>query len=37
MNCKNETPETHKFSKIGLNLPTYESLKSMDEIRKALS
>ncbi len=27
--CKNETPITHKLSKIGLNLPTYESLKSM--------
>ena len=30
--CKNETPVTHKISKIGLNLPTYESLKSVEEI-----
>lgn len=34
--CKSETPVTHKLSKIGLNLPTYESLKSMDEIRNIL-
>lgn len=34
--CKNETPVTHKLSKVGLNLPTYESLKSMDEIRQVL-
>ena len=34
--CKNETPITHKLSKIGLNLPTYESLKSMGEIRNIL-
>jgi len=34
--CKNETPVTHKLSKIGLNLPTYESLKSMGEIRNIL-
>lgn len=34
--CKNETPVTHNLSKIGLNLPTYESLKSMGEIRNIL-
>ncbi|RXJ82210.1 aminotransferase class I/II-fold pyridoxal phosphate-dependent enzyme [Arcobacter sp. F2176] len=34
--CKNKTPVTHKLSKVGLNLPTYESLKSMDEIRNIL-
>lgn len=34
--CKNETLITHKLSKIGLNLPTYESLKSMGEIRNIL-
>lgn len=34
--CKNETPVTHKLSKVGLNLPTYESLKSMSEIRNIL-
>jgi perosamine synthetase len=34
--CKIETPITHKLSKIGLNLPTYESLKSMEEIRNIL-
>lgn len=34
--CKSKTPITHKLSKIGLNLPTYESLKSMDEIRDIL-
>lgn len=31
--CKAETVVTHKLSKVGLNLPTYESLKSMSEIR----
>ena len=30
--CKDETSTTHKLSKFGLNLPTYESLKSIDEI-----
>lgn len=30
--CKTYTPVTHKISKIGLNLPTYESLKNLDEI-----
>lgn len=34
--CKHETPVTHKLSKVGLNLPTYESLKSMDEIKSIL-
>ncbi len=34
--CKVETPVTHKLSKVGLNLPTYESLKSMGEIRNIL-
>lgn len=31
--CKIETPIAHKLSKTGLNLPTYESLKSIDEIK----
>ncbi|MCG7489653.1 aminotransferase class I/II-fold pyridoxal phosphate-dependent enzyme [Vibrio sp. Of14-4] len=31
--CKFETPVAHKISKIGLNLPTYESLKDVNEIR----
>ncbi len=35
--CKNETPVSHKLSSCGLNLPTYESLKSIDEIREILS
>jgi perosamine synthetase len=35
--CKNNTPVTHRLSKVGLNLPTYESLKSMDEIKRMLS
>lgn len=34
--CKNETCITHKLSRRGLNLPTYESLKSIDEIRRIL-
>jgi len=34
--CKNETPITHRLSQVGLNLPTYESLKSMKEIKKVL-
>jgi perosamine synthetase len=33
---KSETPVAHKLSRVGLNLPTYESLKSMSEIRKIL-
>ncbi len=31
--CQNKTPVAHKISRIGFNLPTYESLKSIDEIR----
>ncbi|MCT7487122.1 aminotransferase class I/II-fold pyridoxal phosphate-dependent enzyme [Aliarcobacter cryaerophilus] len=31
--CKSETPITHKLSKVGLNLPTYESLKSLEDIK----
>ncbi len=31
--CKNKTPITHKISKSGLNLPTYESLISIEEIK----
>lgn len=34
--CKNETPVTKKLSKVGLNLPTYESLKSLEELKKIL-
>jgi len=34
--CKNETVVTHRLSKVGLNLPTYESLKSIDEIKEIL-
>jgi perosamine synthetase len=34
--CKDETPISHKLSKVGLNLPTYESLKSMSEIKNIL-
>jgi perosamine synthetase len=34
--CKNETPVTHNISKAGLNFPTYESLKSMNEIKNIL-
>jgi len=34
--CKVSTPVAHRLSKVGLNLPTYESLKSMDEIKKVL-
>lgn len=30
--CATETPITHKISKKGINLPTYESLKSIEEI-----
>ncbi|MCK9477310.1 MAG: aminotransferase class I/II-fold pyridoxal phosphate-dependent enzyme [Candidatus Muirbacterium halophilum] len=32
--CKNETVVAHRLSKVGLNLPTYESLKSIKEIKK---
>ena len=31
-----DTQITHKISKIGLNLPTYETLKSSEEIQKIL-
>jgi perosamine synthetase len=31
--CKNETPIAHKLSRIGLNLPTYESLISIKDIK----
>jgi perosamine synthetase len=34
--CKAPTPVTHKLSAIGLNLPTYESLKSMEDIKNIL-
>ena len=34
--CKEDTEISHKLSKIGLNLPTYETLKSADEIQKVL-
>lgn len=30
--CQNETPIAHKLSKIGLNLPTYESLINIKDI-----
>jgi perosamine synthetase len=32
----NETPVTHKLSRIGLNLPTYESLISIEDIKTIL-
>lgn len=31
--CKNYTPVSHKLSKIGFNLPTYESLMSIKDIK----
>lgn len=31
--CHVSTPVTHKLSKNGFNLPTYESLKSIDELK----
>lgn len=34
--CKNTTPVSHRLSKRGLNLPTYESLKSLEEISHLL-
>jgi perosamine synthetase len=34
--CKEFTSITHKLSKNGFNLPTYESLKSIDELKKIL-
>jgi perosamine synthetase len=35
--CKNYTPITHRLSKVGLNFPTYESLRSMNEIKNILN
>jgi perosamine synthetase len=35
--CKTDTPITKMLSKIGFNLPTYESLKSVGEISKILT
>ncbi len=34
--CRFETPVTKMLSKQGLNLPTYESLKSIEEIKNVL-
>ncbi len=34
--CNSSTPISHALSKRGLNLPTYESLKSKDEIEEVL-
>lgn len=34
--CKNETKITHKISRLGVSLPTYESLKSTYEIKEIL-
>jgi len=34
--CKVDTPVSHMLSKIGFNLPTYESLKSLDEIKNII-
>lgn len=34
--CNTPTPVTKMLSKRGFNLPTYESLKSLEEIRKCL-
>ncbi len=34
--CNVDTPVTKRLSKHGFNLPTYESLKSLDEIKKIL-
>ena len=31
--CKGSTPVSHKISKVGLNLPTYECLKSLEQIK----
>ena len=33
---KNHTPIAHRLSKFGLNLPTYESLKSLNEVKNIL-
>ena len=34
---KTDTPVAHRLSKMGLNLPTYESLKDVNEIREILT
>lgn len=34
--CNMPTPVSHKLSEVGLNLPTYESLKNIDEIQRIL-
>ena len=34
--CKHDTPVSHKISRVGLNLPTYESLISLEEIKKIM-
>jgi perosamine synthetase len=34
--CKNKTPVSHDISKYGINLPTYESLKSLKDLKKIL-
>lgn len=34
--CRNGTPVTHEVSNKGLNLPTYESLKSIEEIEQIM-
>jgi perosamine synthetase len=34
--CRNNTVIAKKISSLGLNLPTYESLKSIDEIKNIL-
>jgi perosamine synthetase len=35
--CQQYTKVTHEISKRGVNLPTYESLKSLEEIKTLLS
>jgi perosamine synthetase len=35
--CKQKTPISHDVSKRGFNLPTYESLKSLEEIKTILT
>lgn len=32
--CKHETKTAHKLASVGLNLPTYESLKSINELEE---
>lgn len=34
--ARTQTPIAHKISELGLNLPTYESLKSLEEVSSAL-